>query len=83
MADAAMCQKCERLKEESRQAHRDWMFYRPMHSGYKPQSRFVQICIVGIARAIGVSRVYVARIRRGNRPHPRRWQALAELVRFR
>jgi hypothetical protein len=40
MADAAVCQECERLREASRQAHRDWTFYRPMHSGYRPQSRW-------------------------------------------
>jgi hypothetical protein len=30
-----------------------------------------------IASAIGVSRWYAGRIRRGHRPHPRHWQALA------
>jgi CRISPR-associated endonuclease Cas1 len=33
-----------------------------------------------VARTLGVSRVYAARIRRGNRPHPRHWQALAKMV---
>ena len=33
-----------------------------------------------IASRIGVSRWYAGRIRRGHRPHPRHWQALAELV---
>jgi CRISPR-associated endonuclease Cas1 len=33
-----------------------------------------------LARTLGVSRVYAARIRRGNRPHPRHWLALAKLV---
>ncbi len=36
-----------------------------------------------IASALGISRVYAADIRRGERrPHPRHWQALAQLVRF-
>jgi hypothetical protein len=29
---------------------------------------------------VGVSRWYAGRIRQGYRPHPRHWQALAELV---
>ena len=33
-----------------------------------------------IASLIGVSRWYAGRIRRGYRPHPRHWQALAQLV---
>jgi CRISPR-associated endonuclease Cas1 len=33
-----------------------------------------------IASQIGVSRWYAGRIRQGYRPHPRHWQALAELV---
>jgi len=33
-----------------------------------------------IARKISVSRWYAGRIREGYRPHPRHWQALAELV---
>ena len=33
-----------------------------------------------IARTLNVSRVYAARIQRGERPHPRHWQALAKLV---
>lgn len=40
MADSTVCQECENLKEASRQAHKDWTFYRPMHSGYRPQSRW-------------------------------------------
>jgi CRISPR-associated protein Cas1 len=35
-----------------------------------------------IALAIGVSRGYAGRVRQGYRPHPRHWQALAELVGF-
>jgi hypothetical protein len=34
-----------------------------------------------IAAVIGVSRWYAGRIRQGYCPHPRHWQALAELVR--
>jgi len=34
----------------------------------------------GIASRIGVSRWYAGRIRQGHRPHPRHWQALAQLV---
>jgi hypothetical protein len=33
-----------------------------------------------IRSRIGVSRWYAGRIRQGYRPHPRHWQALAELV---
>jgi CRISPR-associated endonuclease Cas1 len=33
-----------------------------------------------IARQISVSRCYAGRIRKGHRPHPRHWWALAELV---
>jgi hypothetical protein len=33
-----------------------------------------------IERTLGVSPAYAARIRRGERPHPRHWQALATLV---
>ena len=33
-----------------------------------------------LASAIGVSLYYAAEIRRGRRPHPRHWQALAQLV---
>lgn len=35
-----------------------------------------------IARKISVSRWYAGRIRKGDRPHPRHWQALAMLVRL-
>jgi len=36
-----------------------------------------------IAKAIGVSRWYAGRIRKGYRPHPRHWEALARLVSIR
>lgn len=35
-----------------------------------------------IRSAIGVSRGYAGKVRQGYRPHPRHWQALAELVRI-
>jgi hypothetical protein len=35
-----------------------------------------------IRSRIGVSHWYAGKIRQGYRPHPRHWQALAELVRF-
>ena len=35
-----------------------------------------------VARRIGVSRWYAGRIREGYWPHPRHWQALADLVKF-
>jgi hypothetical protein len=54
MADTAVCRECEKLKEESRQARRDWTFYRPMHSGYKPQSRW--------SKADGDARVALERV---------------------
>jgi len=40
----------------------------------------VRISASTIAKKIGVSRWYAGRIREGYRPHPRHWQALAELV---
>ena len=44
------------------------------------QPRLAKISASAIARHISVSRLYAGRIRRGYRPHPRQWQALAELV---
>jgi len=42
--------------------------------------RLAKISVPAIAAAIGVSEPYAADIRRGRRlPHPRHWQALAEL----
>jgi len=38
------------------------------------------ISTAAIRSNIGVSRWYASRIRQGHRPHPRHWQALAELV---
>jgi CRISPR-associated endonuclease Cas1 len=39
-----------------------------------------QVSTSAIASRIGVSRWYAGRIREGYRPHPRHWQALAQLV---
>jgi hypothetical protein len=46
----------------------------------KIQPLLVRISASTIAKKIGVSRWYAGRIREGYRPHPRHWQALAELV---
>ena len=46
----------------------------------KVQPLLASLSISAIARAIGVSRWYAGRIRRGYRPHPRHWLALAKLV---
>ncbi len=48
-------------------------------------SQQIQPLLGGVSTAfirsgIGVSRWYASRIRQGHRPHPRHWQALAELV---
>jgi hypothetical protein len=44
------------------------------------QPLLAQASASAIARQIGVSRWYAGRIREGYQPHPRHWQALAELV---
>jgi CRISPR-associated endonuclease Cas1 len=46
----------------------------------KVQPLLAAISPSAIARQISVSRWYAGRIREGYRPHPRHWQALAELV---
>jgi hypothetical protein len=46
----------------------------------KVQPLLATISASVIARQISVSRWYAGRIREGYRPHPRHWQALAELV---
>jgi len=46
----------------------------------KIQPLLAAISASAIARRISVSRWYAGRIREGYRPHPRHWQALAELV---
>jgi CRISPR-associated endonuclease Cas1 len=44
------------------------------------QPALAQASATAIAERIGVSRWYAGRIREGYRPHPRHWQALAQLV---
>jgi CRISPR-associated endonuclease Cas1 len=44
------------------------------------QPLLASVSTSAICRRIGVSRWYASRIRQGHRPHPRHWQALAELV---
>ena len=46
----------------------------------KIQPLLAQSSNAPIARKLGVSRAYAALIREGYRPHPRHWQALAQLV---
>jgi CRISPR-associated endonuclease Cas1 len=46
----------------------------------KIQPALARASATAIAKRIGVSRWYAGRIREGYRPHPRHWQALAELV---
>ena len=46
----------------------------------KIQPALAQASATAIAKRIGVSRWYAGRIRQGYRPHPRHWQALANLV---
>jgi CRISPR-associated endonuclease Cas1 len=44
------------------------------------QPALARASATAIAKRIGVSRWYAGRIREGYRPHPRHWQALAELA---
>jgi CRISPR-associated endonuclease Cas1 len=46
----------------------------------KIQPLLAHLSGTAIARAIGVTCAYGSRIRQGSRPHPRNWQALADLV---
>src|SRR5258705_12969812 len=46
----------------------------------KIQPLLASLSASAIARLISVSRWYAGRLREGYRPHPRHWQALAELV---
>jgi CRISPR-associated endonuclease Cas1 len=46
----------------------------------KIQPALAQASATNIAKRIGVSRCYAGQIRKGYRPHPRHWLALAELV---
>jgi hypothetical protein len=49
----------------------------------KIQPALAKASATEIAKRIGVSRQYAACIRDGYRPHPRHWQALAQLVEMR
>jgi hypothetical protein len=40
VAEDVKCSECERLRESSLQAQRAFTFYQPMHSGYRPKSRW-------------------------------------------
>lgn len=46
----------------------------------KIQPRLATLGNSAIARRLGVTECYAGRIRQGHRPHPRHWQALAQLV---
>jgi hypothetical protein len=46
----------------------------------KIQPRLVSVPMSTIRSSIGVSKWYASKIRKGYRPHPRHWQALAGLV---
>ncbi len=46
------------------------------------QPQLANVSTSAIRSRIGISRWYAGRIRQGYRPHPRHWQALAELVGF-
>lgn len=40
MPDATECQECQALKQASKQAYRDWTFYRPIHTDGRSKSRW-------------------------------------------
>ena len=40
MPDAIPCQECEELKQASKQAYRNWTFYRPTHTDKRSKSRW-------------------------------------------
>jgi hypothetical protein len=42
MTDNVSCPECERLKKASHDAYRSWLGYRPMHTGYRPKSRWLK-----------------------------------------
>ncbi len=46
----------------------------------KIQPALAQVSATTIAKQIGVSRWYAGRIREGYRPHPRHWEALANVL---
>jgi CRISPR-associated endonuclease Cas1 len=49
---------------------------------HKIQPLLAQLSMSAIRSSIGVSKWYASKIRQGYRPHPRHWQALAELAGF-
>jgi CRISPR-associated endonuclease Cas1 len=81
-----------RAKTQRRQALARWK-WRPSNQpawlsekvySRKIQPQLARVANSAIATALGVSLYYAAEIRRSRRrPHPRHWQALAELVDFR
>jgi hypothetical protein len=42
MVEALECQECLILKKSSEDAYRSWLGYRPMHTGYRPKSRWLK-----------------------------------------
>jgi CRISPR-associated endonuclease Cas1 len=58
----------------------EWLTSEVFLAKIQPQLAHVSASL--IARSIGVSRWYAGRIKEGYRPHPRHWQALAQLVRM-
>ena len=62
----------------SSSAQPDWLTERTYTETIQPQ--LARLATSTIASHLGVSRWYAGRIRRGYRPHPRHWQALAELI---
>jgi hypothetical protein len=48
----------------------------------KIQPRLAMLGNAVIAKRLGITECYAGRIRKGHRPHPRHWEALAELVRL-
>jgi CRISPR-associated endonuclease Cas1 len=55
-----------------------WLTERVFSGSIQPA--LARASATAIAKRIGVSRWYAGRIREGYRPHPRHWQALAQLV---
>jgi len=88
---AAQSPKAQKLRSETQRLHE--AAKRAWHSSAKPawlnegtyleeiQSRLAATTIFALSSALGVSESYAADIRAGRRrPHPRHWQALAQLV---
>ncbi len=45
------CQECEDLRKASSDAHREWVRYRPQHTGYRPRSRWFKSDRDGVNQA--------------------------------